>query len=72
MVEDMGICACPGCEHHINPERAAFAEGQAYCCTPCAAGHPDGMECVHPDCPCTELNRPSGEEVQEEPGDQQF
>lgn len=72
-MEDMGVCPCPGCEHHIDPEQAAFIGGQAYCCRACAAGHPPGMDCIHPRCPCNQLNRPpAGEEVREEPSDEQF
>ncbi|WP_110649240.1 hypothetical protein [Salinicola peritrichatus] len=36
-----------------------MSEGQAFCCSACAAGHPDGMPCIHEGCPCTELNRPA-------------
>ncbi len=59
---DMGVCACPGCEHHVSSEQAAITEGRAYCCTACAAGHPGGRECVHKGCPCSELNRPPSDE----------
>lgn len=63
---DMGTCACPGCEHDVPGEQASIPEGRAYCCTACAAGHPDGMECTHPGCECTELNRPSSGELPKE------
>ena len=70
---DMGVCACPGCENTVTSEEGAFREGQAYCCTGCAAGHPEGLDCLDPDCPCNELNRPpAGEEVREEPSEDQF
>lgn len=70
---DMGVCACPGCEHKVSSDQAAITEGRVYCCKACAVGHPAGMECIHPDCPCNELNRPpAGEDVMEEPSNTQF
>ncbi|WP_346795440.1 hypothetical protein R5M92_08300 [Halomonas sp. Bachu 37] len=70
---DMGVCACPGCEHEVASEQAAVTEGRAYCCTACAAGHPTGRECIHAGCACSELNRPpAGEEVMEGPSNAQF
>ncbi len=54
---DMGVCACPGCGHHVDSEQACIAEGIAYCCKACAAGHAGGRDCVHDGCPCSELNR---------------
>ncbi|MDF9434178.1 hypothetical protein [Chromohalobacter israelensis] len=59
---ELGICACPGCEEDVTSENAALSEGQAFCCTGCAAGHPEGLPCAHEGCPCTELNRPSSGE----------
>lgn len=56
---DLGTCACVGCEHEVTSEQSAMSEGQAFCCSACAAGHPEGMSCVHEGCPCTELNRPA-------------
>ena len=63
---ELGTCACTGCENHVTSDNAALSEGQALCCTGCAAGHPEGLPCVHPDCPCTELNRPPSGELTRE------
>lgn len=54
---DMGVCACPGCEHHVSSEQAVINEGLAYCCQACADGHPGSSDCVHKGCSCSELNR---------------
>lgn len=62
---DMGTCACPGCEYQVPSEQASLSEGRAYCCTACAAGHPNGLDCIHAGCECTELNRPSEGELGE-------
>lgn len=72
MTEDMGICPCPGCEHRVTPQWASIRDGQYYCCTACAAGHPEGLHCVHDGCPCDDLNRQAPEDVLEEPSDDQF
>ena len=78
IMTDMGVCACPGCEHHVSSEQAVITEGRAYCCKACAAGHPGGSDCVHKGCPCSELNRPAegeesaGEEVMDGFSNAQF
>ena len=78
VMTDMGICACPGCEHQVSSKQAVTAEGHVYCCTPCAAGHPEGRECIHVGCPCTDLNRSAeddesaGEEIMEKFSNAQF
>nr|WP_297462292.1 hypothetical protein [uncultured Halomonas sp.] len=63
---DMGTCACPGCEYDVPSEQASITEGRAYCCTACAAGHPEGMVCIHEGCECTELNRPASGDLPNE------
>lgn len=67
---DMGVCACPGCEHPIDREQAAIVEGRRYCCTACASGHPAGMKCIHKGCACNEFNAPTAGE--EGPSNVQF
>lgn len=63
---NMGTCACPGCEYEVPSEQAAVTEGRTYCCAACAAGHPEGMDCVHEGCACTELNRPPAGDLPKE------
>lgn len=63
---DMGTCACTGCEYTVSSEQASISEGEVYCCTACAAGHPEGMDCTHEGCACTELNRPASGDLPHE------